>query len=1710
MLLVVSVTACRFFWLLEPTGSKLSVSGPLGSASSLSNLGCAGACTSSLGIRADPLSETSCVCGPDLAAPFSSSVAEPLKVSQLFASVGGRLGQDLCPNSISRWPYGLFAWYHVSCFGRLGRVKRQSAAVGLNNSSLRRLPLSPSPFEDCRVFRARPACERAALLSSPPSEPLIFSRSGSSTCPGPFGCPGWRDNPTDCNSLLASLCAASVWSPAAQLAYQPGWALSPSVFLGCVLTSVRGLGLQHLPRLAFRASFAPALLQVDFFTNSRLRGLASAMQVPGASASTVVASESWASLQSLLDADPDLKAFLSGPSFGAHCAEFPFSFARSCAELLPRAASIAAVESDACGLLSLVFEHLAAKPFRRVSRGPLASPFSARGMRAAQPALARGWARVLDAVQAWNSYGAVDAGSMGRAAGKFEKVEEQIAALELTALQHGETEAASQRAPSLALAKDVEVSRLSFPPAPAFDPSSLFDRELRRLYLHPEAFCLHPDEVPGDPPRVKVRTSDRRARLDLLAALDAQHMLAMFPGEAACDRRSAGMFCIPKSLDRDRLILDARPGNRCSPLDSRWLSTLGSHTVLLDLVLRPSELLLASGEDIRDYYYNFEISPSRARQYILIGDFKPEEVSHFSSFEPRFWASSRVVVGLKTLAMGDVNAVSFGQAAHVGLVLASGAAGIGNLLTYRGRPPRDRLSLGVVIDDLLVLERTLRNECVATRGSGSRAVIAKIQAAYAQAPLPRHEGKGFLCESEVEVWGAQLNGDAGWVRPNWNRLVPLVHITLAALRLPLMSVSLLEILSGCWVASLSFRRRLLCLLFEVYRAQRGREREDLFRPSVELRAELFCLACLAPLVRTDLRALPATTFVATDASDDLGAGVCCEISETLAGELLRHSLTKGLWNRLLRPSDALLHAKGFLAPDEALPDGDCYRTSALWTQVNRSLPFRVLGSFRRPSWEHINIKELESYLVVEEKLSVTSWERSRPLSCLDSQVCLGALLKGRSSSQSLNFRLQSAVPGLLLFGVQPYYAFVASEDNCADDPTRRVPLRGPKHVKPPWLVAAEAGRFELLDAFLAEQGLDPLKLQGLSELESSFALRAEPDPGWDRSVAEAWKRESCLASPGPRAKAEAGAEERGSADAGGFPSEQLASLPKVPEEHSVSQPTAAAQSSSAAGFKSSFLGAAEAGGFPSEQAASLPSEVLVSAQKPSSALVRLFELVSDSQIIWPDSRRHRAGERPGGPGYLCLYAGSRRVAKAVSQVLGVWAITFDWKHGPGQDLSSSDLQAVLLEVVSSGSLVGVGLAPQCPSLSAAVQPSLRSALYPEGKPGLPSNSQAKVLSGNAQGSFVARIVAAAVRFRVPFWVEGPAGSWLWRLPCFEQILSSSSVGFWEFDCCVFNLPWRKRTRVLTNTGLAGQSDLCRGGHEHLVLRGRSKQRGLSWTRLSEDFPKGACSLLASAIGLGVSRPDAAVSSVVRDEAARIGEAKNPGPAAKRKPRTGSLFDVELVEPSTAKLRLSVWEVFKGWLHEKLAASTVIKLFSCPPLLALVLRDYGEELYKTGFPLGYYRQLLAHSQRVYPLVKPHLGIAWEMVSRWEELQPVCHRTPMPEILLKGLLGLALQLGWFRWAAATAAIFYGIARPGEVLRALRKHLLTPEDCWIQPTVGSTSGYANQKAGEKLRRYNISSWARPQCFLFFSEFGAISARASDFTPGVLQFTDEDGTDC
>ena len=77
------------------------------------------------------------------------------------------------------------------------------------------------------------------------------------------------------------------------------------------------------------------------------------------------------------------------------------------------------------------------------------------------------------------------------------------------------------------------------------------------------------------------------------------------------------------------------------------------------------------------------------------------------------------------------------------------------------------------------------------------------------------------------------------------------------------------------------------LLHAVYRAQQGRARETLVLLSTPLKAELFMLVALAPLLYIDLRAAASELLLDTDASDDFGAGVCATVKKPFVKELLR-------------------------------------------------------------------------------------------------------------------------------------------------------------------------------------------------------------------------------------------------------------------------------------------------------------------------------------------------------------------------------------------------------------------------------------------------------------------------------------------------------------------------------------------------------------------------------------------------------------------------------------------------------------------------------------------------------------------------------------------------------------------------------------------------------------------------------------------------------
>jgi hypothetical protein len=173
--------------------------------------------------------------------------------------------------------------------------------------------------------------------------------------------------------------------------------------------------------------------------------------------------------------------------------------------------------------------------------------------------------------------------------------------------------------------------------------------------------------------------------------------------------------------------------------------------------------------------------------------------------------------------------------------------------------------------------------------------------------------------------------------------------------------------------------------------------------------ELFVAACMSPL------------FTASLASSWYGDVVCTDASSTGLGVVTAH-VPPALVETAARDSGSLVpksdHA---MAVDRAVLD-------RVWTTV-------VSARWHAP--EHINALEVRAVsTAIRRVLSSPLSSRCRLLVISDSQVAVGALAKGRSSSHVLHRRLRPVSALLLASGIQLYLRWVASADNPADGPSR--------------------------------------------------------------------------------------------------------------------------------------------------------------------------------------------------------------------------------------------------------------------------------------------------------------------------------------------------------------------------------------------------------------------------------------------------------------------------------------------------------------------------------------------------------------------------------------------------------------------------------------------------------------------------------------------------
>eukprot|EP00439_Symbiodinium_sp_Y106_P018012 s7219_g2.t1 len=410
-------------------------------------------------------------------------------------------------------------------------------------------------------------------------------------------------------------------------------------------------------------------------------------------------------------------------------------------------------------------------------------------------------------------------------------------------------------------------------------------------------------------------------------------------------------------------------------------------------------------------------------------------------------------------------------------------------------------------------------------------------------------------------------------------------------------------------------------------------------------------------------------------------------------------------------------------------------------------------------------------------------------------------------------------------------------------------------------------------------------------------------------------------------------------------------------------------------------------------------------------------------------------------GCLDLFSGSAGLARALLRWGAPWVLTFDVAYGLEQDVLLEPTRSRVLEAVRAGTFKFVAMAPPVGSFSPSVTPRVRNRARPAGIAWLRGKSATKVEADNAVAAFCLDVVAVCVASGTEWTLEHPDSSYLWQLTGFEAYAEANSSDTWRGDMCTFGTPWWKRTKVATSLELKGSRRFCQCRLPHVVLRGRVPGRpGLSRTSCAKPYPRGFSEALAAAAARACGWCSASgkltLSDCARCGTRRIGEATKPGPRRPPRFREGDLESRPLQSATTLLYEDRLWEDFVVWCS--VCLSDPCLLFSLVPCFcAMALRAYGNACYARGKTLSSFRHTIVAAQRRVLGVKPFLSTAWEMVSRWEAVEPPVHRCPIPEALL------ATRWNMRRWGATTLLAFYGLARIGEVLKCRRRDLLLPQD-------------------------------------------------------------------
>ena len=528
----------------------------------------------------------------------------------------------------------------------------------------------------------------------------------------------------------------------------------------------------------------------------------------------------------------------------------------------------------------------------------------------------------------------------------------------------------------------VVADRIALPALPGtVDLLNILPPNISALYATPNASLFRPASERPPAPRVRRVASQAEWNRTVRKLVAADMVEFTAQPEVVC-----GVFAVPKDASSDRFIIDARPTN-CVFAEPQPV-VLPTPDLLSKLAVDPSRPLYVAKVDLDNFYHRLRL-PVWMRPYFAL---PPVRAGDFG-LGVRFGDDTEVYPCCKTLPMGWSHSVLLAQLAHEHFLDTATTLSAKDRITASNDPLVDRTRHQVYIDDLNLFDSDpvrlgrVQDEYLAA--------VGKLGLVVKQSKVVRPTADG------VECVGLEVDGTHHTVGVSASKLERLRVDTAALLASNSCTGNAMSQLVGRWTWAMLAARPSLSVFNSVYRfieCAGGK----FFSIWNSVKAELATAVGLAPLLFADIGADWFPKVVSSDASES-GLGVAAAVCEC-------------------RPEGLDSAA----AAEQAIK----IATESRWSTI---------VSARWHDSEHINVLELRALT------SSIKWVCSHPnamglrvwLLC-DSSVVVGAVSKGRSSSQPVLRRLRHLAAWLLASGLQPRVTWIPSASNPADEPSRRI------------------------------------------------------------------------------------------------------------------------------------------------------------------------------------------------------------------------------------------------------------------------------------------------------------------------------------------------------------------------------------------------------------------------------------------------------------------------------------------------------------------------------------------------------------------------------------------------------------------------------------------------------------------------------------------------